>query len=631
MSDDIIIITAAGAGTWLRERFTPSGVVRWLGEGLVSDYAQKMETLRLIDDKIYEWSKDLNTYVDLMEGAFKSKRLVDLASVSLVISNTLKKVTLQEQFIKNISEESLAEFEKERGDLSSWWRDPTESPSLSEEEISSQMKNRGKNQPGGKNAQLNSSLDLIKEAGWWDDLTRKWVHRKIRSKKIQERDTELQMFFSKTKNIVSRVRNLADKLHALRASGEIGKYLDTLREISKLQNEFENDPKTGFRAIYRKHLRELVENIIKNKEGLESLEDVEDAVTERASPDARKGVEGAQQGDPPVGPARPVGPASEPDRAPAAEGGGDDGERVGDDDGGDEGDDEGGDEGDDEENADPLSQAMQSLMYYLRWIASISDESFKNKDQKEKEELIEILEQTWGGYEALKKELIENNNLKYIKYIQFALEQIAKKILLWKDILYSRGISSEPKPASAPLPSTPMIGSAPDSPPAPNPSNEIPDLIPDLEVPKKGINLIDYIDVTDKEFESLSYDEQTKEINKLRAKIGTLKKQIKSIFESEPEAKGNVEALTNVESKNQIQQLKSHIDFIENIRNKWSAPPMRKSKNASEYYSFITKLSSCSNQYEAANLLLKYSQEIEEHDLNTSLKLLAIAEGLLDE
>ncbi len=595
MSDDIIIITAAGAGTWLRERFTPSGVVRWLGEGLVSDYAQKMETLRLIDDKIYEWSKDLNTYVDLMEGAFKSKRLVDLASVSLVISNTLKKVTLQEQFIKNISEESLAEFEKERGDLSSWWRDPTESPSLSEEEISSQMKNRGKNQPGGKNAQLNSSLDLIKEAGWWDDLTRKWVHRKIRSKKIQERDTELQMFFSKTKNIVSRVRNLADKLHALRASGEIGKYLDTLREISKLQNEFENDPKTGFRAIYRKHLRELVENIIKNKEGLESSEDVEDAVAEGASPDVRKGVQDAQQDDP----------------SPFSDGyGGDSGD---DGYGGDSGDDGyGGDSGANatDDLNDYEKEILKIIYTYSTWLTSISDEIFKNKSQEDKENLVKLLKNMLENCELLKTQLVQNNNnLKVIEYVENFLQQIVEKLLLWTN--NNTGTGPIPSPSSSL-----------------DPTAHLP---PAVFHPEKntrfcscGSGII---------YDSCHGKEKALEIlKKIPGNENKSQKQLENIFLNKFNARekkiSELEEILDPSSGKKVGKAKK--EQAEKELNKIYEDFFKIYASMSKK-EFITKLSSCSNQYEAANLLLKYSQEIEEHDLNTSLKLLAIAEGLLDE
>ncbi len=260
MNDDIIIITAEGPSTWLRERFTPSGVVRWLGEGLVSDYAEKMEILRQIDDRIYEWSKDLGAYLDLMESSFKAKRLIDLASVAVTINNTLKKVTDEEVNIKDISEEAITEFEKQRGELKpgfisnlkTLWRDPTTSPNLSEEEIADQM---------GRKASLNS--DLVKEAGWWDDLTRSWVHNKLRSKKLQDRDVALKSFFVKTKSVVTRVRALCDNLHKFRAYGEIGKYLNVLREISKLQKEFNSQ----FNFIYKNYLAELVQSAIDAKQG----------------------------------------------------------------------------------------------------------------------------------------------------------------------------------------------------------------------------------------------------------------------------------------------------------------------------------------------------------------------------
>ena len=85
-------------------------------------------------------------------------------------------------------------------------------------------------------------------------------------------------------------------------------------------------------------------------------------------------------------------------------------------------------------------------------------------------------------------------------------------------------------------------------------------------------------------------------------------------------------------------KINNQISFITDVLKRWEGftasteeeAPSSEPTIAGVHINFIKKLASCKNQYEAANLLLKYSSEIEDYDLNASMKLLALAEGILD-
>jgi len=84
--NEISLITkeAAGMKTWLREKLSPT---RWIGEGLIGDYKQKMEILRYVDDRIYELTKNLsNTF---SEDHFDAIKDASEAGYQTVIINGL--------------------------------------------------------------------------------------------------------------------------------------------------------------------------------------------------------------------------------------------------------------------------------------------------------------------------------------------------------------------------------------------------------------------------------------------------------------------------------------------------------------------------------------------------------------
>lgn len=273
MNDDIIIVTAAGAGTWLRERFTPKGIQRWLTESAVSEYAHKMDILREVDDRIYEWAKDLSVYIDLMEKAYESNRLADLASLGVSIKRTLKGISSEISKVEKlvgISEESEKEFLRQRQPeipfttkLKTRFYEPTDRFDLSREEIAREMQNRASSKED----------QLLKEAGvfdFLDDWTRSWVAKKLRTEKGKQRDRALKSFFRTSKLIINNLKRVTDNLHKLRAQGEIGSYLDSLKKVERLQKDFlygsgkESSDKTeeGFYYVYDTYLKDIIEDSI---------------------------------------------------------------------------------------------------------------------------------------------------------------------------------------------------------------------------------------------------------------------------------------------------------------------------------------------------------------------------------
>lgn len=276
MNDDIIIVTAAGVGTWIRERFTPSGIARWLAESTTEEYRYKMERLREIDDRIYDWSKDLGMYIDLMENAFTGKRLKDLASIGASIKATLQGITSQIETVKALTKPLEKEFYEESGlsevpfgtQLKNLFRDPTGGYQLSEEQIAEIMKSRA-----------SSEHEILKEAGvfdFLDDWSRSWVSKKLETKKEKERNNDLKKFFQSSKMIIKQLQRTSSRLNQLRASGDIGGYFNSLKEIEKSQNDFlygvgkkapsatpkgdeKSASKEGFYYIYDTYLKEFVE------------------------------------------------------------------------------------------------------------------------------------------------------------------------------------------------------------------------------------------------------------------------------------------------------------------------------------------------------------------------------------
>lgn len=218
-SDEIIVITAAGTGTWLREKFTPSGLVRMMGEGIFSDYKEKMNLLREVDNNIYEWAKELDDKVKEARKAAKDRRYVDVAVILGQLNNRLNSIRNEQKRVQEVADEAIKEFELKH--------------------------NKYPIPEGGQ----------VIQAGWFDDKKREWMLRRFENKAREQRRLAVNTLIDSTAVTVNNVKAYVKELGKARASGDIGKYLSILKDISLEQQKFLGK----FRPVYNAHLQPLVE------------------------------------------------------------------------------------------------------------------------------------------------------------------------------------------------------------------------------------------------------------------------------------------------------------------------------------------------------------------------------------
>jgi len=261
----LIMKEAAGMKTWMREKLLPSGWTRGIGEGLIGDYKEKMEVLRYVDDRIYEWMDDIDDRYKAMQAALKGNRLVDLALLLADFNGLLKQVNSAGKEIEQLSEEALTEFDLGEKD-----------------EFGNQTGYSSKFTPEQMEQGFKADDGIISEAGYISDLKRKWVAKKLQDKARKDRSVALNKFLANLKVLIGRIKISLDKMSQFRAAGDIGKYTDQLRVIEKEQKNFEGQ----FFPIYNKYLKSLVDRVIaqekaRNKENEELVSEQETANQEQ--------------------------------------------------------------------------------------------------------------------------------------------------------------------------------------------------------------------------------------------------------------------------------------------------------------------------------------------------------------
>jgi ribosomal protein S21 len=194
-----------GTGNWLREKFSPSGIKRWFAEGLISDYASKMEVLREVDDNISRWLGDLDARAKEINNALKANRLIDLGNQIRFLYNELSSVKLEGSKIEETAEEALREFDK--------------------------------------------------QAGLLDDVKRRWVYEKLETNKRRLRREKLQSLVKFVQKTILKLKLVLHKMGVARAHGDIGKYIDCLHQVSAIQAELGKE----FIPIYNEYLKPLID------------------------------------------------------------------------------------------------------------------------------------------------------------------------------------------------------------------------------------------------------------------------------------------------------------------------------------------------------------------------------------
>lgn len=251
--NEIIIITAARPGLWMRERFSPSAIKRWLGESFYKDYGKTMKKLRQIDDAIYEWVKDIEQLnKELKErrkqpGPMTDSRVVDIARMLGAINRRFKKINRAGDILEEMNEEYLEQFEdKFKMELPEGsFHEP------GKEEMEDVEKLR---QPAADD-------EMYAEAGFWDDLKDKWISKKRETKQSKNRRKAIDGLIGKADSLVKTLKRTLKSLTKARSSGNVGEYLDTLNTISEEQQSFENQ----FVEVYNTYVKEHVDQMLEEE------------------------------------------------------------------------------------------------------------------------------------------------------------------------------------------------------------------------------------------------------------------------------------------------------------------------------------------------------------------------------
>lgn len=242
---DIIIITAAGAKTWLRERLTPSSWGRMFGEAGIKGYKEKMDALRSVDDRIFEWVKDLHKLVKKMRQSAKAARYVDVAIYLSQINKRFQNVKSVGKEIQKLTDEDILPFELEhKQDL----------PSA--DLFSADDEDEDEDEEG-----------LKSEAGL-SDMKRRWVAKRLEHDMRAARKLAIKELLNRTESLVGLAQDKLNDLSSARASGDIGAYIKVIGQISQAQIEFQ----TYFMPVYKKYLEPLVLRAVEEKKKLEEAQ-----------------------------------------------------------------------------------------------------------------------------------------------------------------------------------------------------------------------------------------------------------------------------------------------------------------------------------------------------------------------
>lgn len=209
MSDNFLFTLAGSPKTWLKERFTPGGIQRWLAEKSVSSYSDKMDILRDVDDRIYAWAKDLKRITKGLRQAIELSNLTEIANFINEFNDKLSRIKLVSTFVKSITPDDLQQFDKIR---------------LAETKLST--------------------------AGAWEDIKRKWIAKKFETKDRNIRTGKFYQILELAEEISQKILSTLDIMGSARADGDIDNYIAGLSSISQYQNQFAE----AFLPVYREYL-----------------------------------------------------------------------------------------------------------------------------------------------------------------------------------------------------------------------------------------------------------------------------------------------------------------------------------------------------------------------------------------
>lgn len=260
MSDhfpELIIVTSGKRWNRFKEKLHP---VRWLGESLIDDYKEKMETLRDVDDKLNIWVEGLENAIKDMQKAFQSKSFKDLYIISYHINKNLENINRSVKRVNTLSEKALEEFSLPGHNTGRGGPDS----GLTEKDIAKYY------------SDYSDVDDLLRSTAgvldFFERKSREWVANKLKTKTYNEMIKKIELFLKESKAIVQQLKSTLKEAGGYRRSGEIGKYLDKMNGragIAALQDRFIK--------IYTKTYNEALEPLFK-RHGI-SMESEEKAST----------------------------------------------------------------------------------------------------------------------------------------------------------------------------------------------------------------------------------------------------------------------------------------------------------------------------------------------------------------
>ena len=235
LSNEIIIITAARPGVWMREKLRPSGWGRAITETFNSDYREFMTDLRNIDDEIYQWVKDIKAEGKRARRAFKAKKYIDVAILLAKINQKFNDIKTKSDEIKSRRDELLTDIETK--DYS--------------EELSKEL--------------FEGIGQQKKEAGlkdWWESKKREWAISKLDRNYQAEKKVAVRKLLGILDIVTAKISDFAKDLGKARARGDVHNYINILRQVSAQQNKFQS----LLNDTYDKYLRRDVEAVLQKQE-----------------------------------------------------------------------------------------------------------------------------------------------------------------------------------------------------------------------------------------------------------------------------------------------------------------------------------------------------------------------------
>lgn len=211
---------------WIHENVNP---MRWIGEGISSEYSQHMDMLREVHSQVEEWIKDLSNALDRAQDSKKLGKPLDCIFWLSQINNRLKLVADEKSKLSELDQAFFDNYFEQR-----------------DERILDDY--------------FETGTHKIVEAGVLNDLGREittWKFNRSHKKFLAEQNRALITILNLAKKIVVGTYGLLDKMSKALGTGDIAAYIELLEKIGQSQEKFQNE----FRSVYDTYFAKMVERI----------------------------------------------------------------------------------------------------------------------------------------------------------------------------------------------------------------------------------------------------------------------------------------------------------------------------------------------------------------------------------